>query len=625
MNARTKERVLVVAVVGVIAVAAVVLVSRVMPRARRGAQLTLPALPPAPEWLGRISAETRATRPNILLVVYDVRRRDDFSFGARGNARNDTPYLARMSRESLFFENAVSPACWTIPAHASMFSGLSVCQLGIDRYSPSFISFRGPFLSLAEALALSGYRTIAYADHPYFFNNRDPGASLIRGFSHVNVVNDFERYASYTNVGTRGGRIELTERLTGMPPLSAREVEQTLADYQNGRWQAPRMDEVDRDPATGVLFPRLGGLCRNSAYFAKRYQDEFDSVVFQSPAEPFFLFLNLHMSFVATPDPALVERFLLQTLLLNAAPHGHALSRLNPAESVADLFHRNYVALKLPYAPFASPYQYVKQAFDNRLYDATFEAICAYLERRGLMKNTVTIVTSDHGFSLGEHGERLFFHDGARPYEYLIRVPLVVRFPADSPLARLHGRRQERVSLTDLFPTTLELAVGRGVFEREQRVAGMSLTRRIEEGSFDSMIVSESSLLPARYSEWSGTAGHSKALLWDRYKLIHVPEPYRQLGDRVWPDTLRLGAAWPFATSPPAFERAREPITLLFDLDRDPAEAVNLAAKNPAVVRRLLDSCPVSWACSGEALKPADSPHWSEETRKTLKALGYIE
>jgi len=625
MNARTKERVLVGAVLGVIAAAAVVLVSRVTPRARRGSQLTLPGLPPAPKWLGHISAETRASRPNILLVVYDVRRRDDFSFGARGNARNDTPYLARISRESLFFENAVSPACWTIPAHASMFSGFSACQLGIDRYSPSFISFRGPFLSLAEALALSGYHTIAYADHPYFFNNRDPGAALIRGFSHVSVVNDFQRYASYTNVGTRDGRIELAERLVGMPPLSAGEVERVLADYRNGRWPAPRTDEVDRDPVTGVLFPRLEDSYRNSAYFARRYQDEFDRFVFQGNAEPFFLFLNLHMSFVATPDPALVERFLLQTLILNAAPRGHALNRASPNESVADLFHRSYVALKLPYAPFANPYQYVKQVFDNRFYDATFEAICGYLERRGLMKNTVTIVTSDHGFSLGEHGERLLLHDGARPYEYLIRVPLVVRFPADSPLARRHGRREERVSLTDLFATTLELAVGRGVFEREQTVAGMSLTRRIEEGTFDSMIVSESSLLPAAYSEWSGTAGYSKALLWKHYKLIHVPEPYRLRGNRVWPDTLRLGVAWPFATTPPALERASEPMTLLFDLDRDPAEAVNLAAKDSAVVRRLLDACPASWACSGEALRPADSPYWSEDTRKTLKALGYIE
>ena len=48
---------------------------------------------PRPAWLDGVKAETGA-RPDLLLVVYDARRRDDFSFGPFGNRRGDTPFLA---------------------------------------------------------------------------------------------------------------------------------------------------------------------------------------------------------------------------------------------------------------------------------------------------------------------------------------------------------------------------------------------------------------------------------------------------------------------------------------------------------------------------------------------------
>src|SRR5512138_409682 len=84
---------------------------------------------------GRRAAESAArppARPNVLLVVYDARRRDDFSFGPFGNRRGDTPFLAELAERSIFFEDAVAPGVWTVPVHASMFTGLSVCELGID-------------------------------------------------------------------------------------------------------------------------------------------------------------------------------------------------------------------------------------------------------------------------------------------------------------------------------------------------------------------------------------------------------------------------------------------------------------------------------------------------------------
>src|SRR5262245_50643213 len=189
-----------------------------------------------PAWTREIDPVVRKTRPSILLAVYDARRRDDFSFGPFGNARGDTPFLAEFKNEAVYFEDAVSPGCWTVPVHASIFSGRSVCELGIDYYNPGYASFDDSFLSLAEILSWAGYRTVAYADHPYFYN-RNTRVSLVRGFELFNVIGDFERYASHVNVRTGGRTVEHRSDLEGIPQPEREELVRTLESFPSG---APR-------------------------------------------------------------------------------------------------------------------------------------------------------------------------------------------------------------------------------------------------------------------------------------------------------------------------------------------------------------------------------------------------
>ena len=68
------------------------------------------------------------------------------------------------------------------------------------------------------------------------------------------------------------------------------------------------------------------------------------------------------------------------------------------------------------------------------------------------IENTVVIFTSDHGETLGDHGLLL---KGCRFYESLVRVPLVISWPARF---RQGVRSRALVELTDLTPTMLELA-----------------------------------------------------------------------------------------------------------------------------------------------------------------------
>ncbi len=73
------------------------------------------------------------------------------------------------------------------------------------------------------------------------------------------------------------------------------------------------------------------------------------------------------------------------------------------------------------------------------------------LQRRGLLDQTLVIVTSDHGEGLGEHN--LFGH-GESLYRTEIRVPLVIRLPSALHPSSVVG---ETVSLRDLPATIVDL------------------------------------------------------------------------------------------------------------------------------------------------------------------------
>ncbi len=58
---------------------------------------------------------------NVIMVVLDTHRFD--RMGSYGYSRPTTPNLDSFAKESLFFEHAAAPGQWTIPSHASLFSG----------------------------------------------------------------------------------------------------------------------------------------------------------------------------------------------------------------------------------------------------------------------------------------------------------------------------------------------------------------------------------------------------------------------------------------------------------------------------------------------------------------------
>jgi arylsulfatase A-like enzyme len=99
--------------------------------------------------------------PPIVFVVLDTCRADHF--GAYGYPKPTTPNFDALAKESVLFHQAIAPSPWTLPSHASMFTGLYPRSHGADF---SYFQLDSHFFTLAEFLQAAGYYTIGLSSNP---------------------------------------------------------------------------------------------------------------------------------------------------------------------------------------------------------------------------------------------------------------------------------------------------------------------------------------------------------------------------------------------------------------------------------------------------------------------------
>ena len=89
----------------------------------------------------------------------------------------------------------------------------------------------------------------------------------------------------------------------------------------------------------------------------------------------------------------------------------------------------------------------LRRLYDSEIHhtDAQLGRVLTRLEQTGVLDDTIVIVTADHGEEFGDHGS---IGHARTLHEELIRVPLLVRIPGESP-----RRIDDPVALVDLFPT----------------------------------------------------------------------------------------------------------------------------------------------------------------------------
>ena len=181
---------------------------RLEPHQRRHLRL---ALPPGASKVGLVASgdpngfflwgaphfrpRAAAARPPVVLITLDTTRRD--AFAVYGGEAAATPRLDAFAARATVFEHAYTTAPWTLPAHASIFTGLYPSRHGAG--------VRGDhleigFVTLAERLRAAGYVTAGFA-----------GGMLSSG--HFGVGQGF---ATYRNAdGAETAADELTAHATG--------------------------------------------------------------------------------------------------------------------------------------------------------------------------------------------------------------------------------------------------------------------------------------------------------------------------------------------------------------------------------------------------------------------------
>jgi choline-sulfatase len=105
--------------------------------------------------LGHLPAGVRPADLNLLLVTLDTTRADRIH--AYGFDGVETPNLDRLAREGVLFEQAVSPAPLTLPAHSSIFTGTFPPAHGVRDNGGFFLDDRQ--ITLAERLQSHGFTT----------------------------------------------------------------------------------------------------------------------------------------------------------------------------------------------------------------------------------------------------------------------------------------------------------------------------------------------------------------------------------------------------------------------------------------------------------------------------------
>jgi arylsulfatase A-like enzyme len=146
-------------------------------------------------WIACRPAE-RVARPNVLVLSLDTTRAD--RLGIYGYERPTSPVLDRLAHDGAWYERAYTTATWTLPAHASLFTGKFPKSHGA-RYDPDGPLVLGDEIhgradwkrirarglgpdehTLAEHLRQAGYRTGGVVAGPWM----KAVFGLSRGFEH---------------------------------------------------------------------------------------------------------------------------------------------------------------------------------------------------------------------------------------------------------------------------------------------------------------------------------------------------------------------------------------------------------------------------------------------------------
>jgi arylsulfatase A-like enzyme len=514
---------------------------------------------------------------NVLFVVLDTVRKD--RLGPYGYDRPTTPGLDRFADdpETAVFENAVAPAPWTLPVHASLFTGLYPSGHGADQENP----YLEGATTLAQTLSTAGHDTACYSSNAWI----TPYTHLTDGFDDQD--NFFQ--------------VMPGDLLSG--PLAR-------------AWRALNDDERLRAVADKLV--SLGNTAHEYLAGGEGSDSKTPAVVdrtreFVTDSDPgWFAFINLmdaHLPY--HPPDEYADEFapgVESTAVCQNSKEYNAGVRDIDDDEWAD----------------------IRALYDAEIahMDAELDRLFGWLRETGRWEDTMVVVCADHGELHGEHD--LYGHEFCL-YDPLVNVPLMAKHPA------IAADPTETVELLDLYHTVLDALGETGGTSADPGDEAVALDRERSLLSPDYRDF-PASLTPADPGDPGKRGGGDYGFV--EYarpvgELKQLEEKASAAGVEL-DENSRFYARMRAARRPDAkYVRVDRVDDEAFRLDSDPGELTNRAgeldghptlAETERALAAFEGAIGGAWATADDAEVSDDAvEEFDAETQERLRDLGYLE
>lgn len=432
-----------------------------------------------------------------------------------GYPKNTAPNLCRIAKENSYFSKAYTQSHYTLPSHISMFTGQYPSTHGILEPDTRLLSTKTS--TLTETLDAKGYQTLYFGPTDNEFLPLSRG--LERGFDYIDDDYNYLRTGEIQN-WKKGVQMLKDNTNKGIPTFLFLHTyfvhEPYLPDTRDNHFT----DSVDL--TIPVTQQEYTALTPDYIQFTKRYFR-------QSPAQH-------------TPQDAIYQKF-METENFNQAKALYQQLMTDNCRVYCLQAEYFYNQNKDDPRHIA----YIRALYDEMILnlDKEIGRLVADLEPY-LKKNTILVITSDHGEAFMEHQD--IMHRSL--YSEVLNVPLIIAAPNIS-----RGEIRTPASIIDIYPTVLGL---------------LGLPKAASAEGSDLSAVLTGLPMPIRY----------KPVISERYAMRYDNGEHKPILQRSI-----ISGKWKLLIT---IEQQSIRNTELYNLTVDPDEKNNVAVQQQGVVNTLL-------------------------------------
>jgi arylsulfatase A-like enzyme len=378
--------------------------------------------------------------PNVILITLDTLRADHLS--TYGYEFTTSPYLDALAEESVVFENGISPSSWTIPAHASLFTGKYPSNHNANRLHYMLDKEE---VTLAELLKDKGFITAGFIAGPFCQAKYGFGQGFM---TYKDRLDFFEYDHSFNKLSIRNLGSIIFKGLFDKFRPKAKDVDKTIKSKETAVEQKDIKEESDEtedgfiSSITKVCFKMLKAahsfdkiLFRiDNELTSEQVNEDVFEWLDKNKDQRFFMFINyfdVHSPYLLGEEHR--EKFTNGTMTRDDMAAVAYMKRYET--NISEEILNNIIG-----------------AYDTEIYylDINLQKLFDKLDELEIKEDTVIIITSDHGEEFFDHGD---FGHAHTVYEEVIHVPLIIHYPKEFEPKRI----EKRVGTTNIFSTILKI------------------------------------------------------------------------------------------------------------------------------------------------------------------------